>query len=92
MFPVGWHSFLAPCVKGNPFFSLARRAEVFEIDEAIEAVADAIDERVSGSLDRLNEFKSLWKGLPDLENVVEMMADCRGSSKANEARKLEWFA
>jgi hypothetical protein len=43
MFPVGWHAFLRPVVRANPFYRIMRHAELFDPDEGRAAVGDLLD-------------------------------------------------
>ena len=43
MYPVGWHKFLAPVMKGNPYLDVVRELELFDEQQTVAAMCEILE-------------------------------------------------
>ncbi|EGD47005.1 hypothetical protein Cpap_1200 [Ruminiclostridium papyrosolvens DSM 2782] len=75
MFPVGWHTFLEPLVRQNPYMDVVINAEQFDEEDTIQKIKNILEN--PGVLEkfqiRANKYREIVDNLPKPDEVLKQL-------------------
>lgn len=73
MFPVGWHSFLEPVIRDNPYTEVVDELELFEEDRCVETIRSLMEDKKTLESHKTKTAKYL-AAVNDLAKPHEILA------------------
>ncbi len=75
MYPVGWHRFLEPVVKNNPYSEIVSLVEQFDIESSMQTIHEHLHSKEVRDIkaQKVNQFKKHLESLPKPHQIMDML-------------------